>query len=72
MIPLEKIWVLISISIILIILLTDPKSSINGTWSNQISTIFASASEGQKFIKQLSWVLIIMFYVITLSLSYFT
>ena len=51
---LEKIWILVSISIILIILSTDPKSSISGTWGNQLSTVFASASDGQNFIKQLN------------------
>ena len=68
---LEKIWILVSISIILIILSTDPKSSISGTWGNQLSTVFASASDGQNFIKQLNWVLITAFFLITVSLSYF-
>ena len=55
---LEKFWIIINISIISIILLTDPKSSISGARDTQFSTIFASASDGQKFIKQLNWVLI--------------
>ena len=68
---LEKVWILISISIIFIILVTDPKNSISGAWGNQLSTIFASASDGQNFIKQLNWVLITAFFLITVSLSYF-
>ena len=68
---LEKVWILVTISIISIILLTDPKASISGAWGNQLSTVFASASDGQKFIKQLNWALIITFFLLTLSLSYF-
>lgn len=66
---LEKIWFLISVLIIFIILTTDPKNSINGTWGSQ--TIFASASDSQKFIKQFNWVLITAFFLITIGLSYF-
>ena len=68
---LEKVWVLVCISIISIILLTDPKSSTSGAWGNKFSAVFASASDGQKFIKQLNWVLITAFFLITVSLSYF-
>jgi protein translocase SecG subunit len=68
---LEKAWILISIAIILIILSTDPKSSISGAWGNQLSGVFASASDGQKFIKQINWILIAAFFLITVSLSYF-
>jgi len=68
---LEKLWVIVSVSIIFIILSTDPKSSITGTWNNQLSTVFASTSDGQKFIKNLNWLLIIIFLLLTVSLSYF-
>jgi protein translocase SecG subunit len=68
---LEKVWILVSISIIFIILSTDPKNSISGAWGNQLSTLFASTSDGQKFIKQFNWVLITAFFLITVSLSYF-
>ena len=67
---LEKVWIVISISIIFIILSTDPKTSISGAWGNQLSTVFASASDGQKFIKQLNWILITVFFLITVILSY--
>ncbi len=67
---LEKIWILLSILICFIILTTDPKNSISGAWGSQ--TIFASASEGQKFIKQFNWLLITLFFLVTVSLSYFT
>jgi protein translocase SecG subunit len=67
---LEKVWILVSISIIFIILSTDPKTSISGSWGNQLSTVFASASDGQKFIKQLNWILITVFFLITVILSY--
>ena len=67
----EKFWILISISIIFIILSNNPKSSIGSTKDNPLSIIFSSASEGQKFIHQLNWMLIIVFFLLTVSLSYF-
>jgi len=66
----EKLWLLVSISIIIIILLNDPKSSLNGMSGNQLSTLFASVSDRQKFIKQLNWILIALFFTMTLGLSY--
>ncbi len=70
MILLEKVWLLISILIIVIILSTDPKNSTTSGLGNQLSTVFASASDGQKFIKQLNWILITAFFLITVGLSY--
>jgi len=70
MVFLEKIWILVSVAIIFIILSTDPKASISGAWGSQLSNVFASASDGQKFIKQLNWALIVVFFIITLILSY--
>jgi len=69
---LEKIWILVSVSIVFIILSTDPKSSTNNVLGNQLSPAFASMSDEQKFIKRLNRVLITAFFLITLSLSYFT
>ena len=69
---LEKVWILVSISIIFIILSTDPKNTMSDAWGNQLSAVFASASDGQKFIKQFNWILITAFFLITVSLSYFT
>ena len=43
---LEKVWILVSISIIFIILSTDPKNTMSGAWGNQLSAVFASASDG--------------------------
>jgi|TARA_B110000444_G_scaffold55479_1_gene51702 protein translocase SecG subunit len=70
MILLEKVWFLISILIIVLILSTDPKSSTTNGLGNQFSAVFASASDGQKFIKQLNWALITAFFLITVGLSY--
>ena len=69
---LEKVWVLLSISIIFIILSTDPQNSISSGWNSKLSTVFESASDGQKFIKQLNWILITAFFLITIGLSYLT
>jgi len=50
---LEKVWVLVSVSIVFIILSTDPKSSTNNVLGNQLSPAFASMSDEQKFISDL-------------------
>ena len=69
---LEKIWILISVAIIFIILLTEPKTPVGNTsFGSQFSGLFESASDGQKFIKQLNWILIVSFFLITTALSYF-
>jgi protein translocase SecG subunit len=67
----EKFWILISISIIFIILSNDPKSSMSSINGNPLLTIFSSASEGQEFIHQFNWMLITVFFMLTVSLSYF-
>lgn len=66
----EKIWILINILIILIIILSDSKNSNNNTWLNQFSNASTSISEVQKFIYQLNWVLIGLYFLTTLGLSY--
>jgi protein translocase SecG subunit len=70
---LEKIWGVVSISIIFIILSTNPKTSATGSsvMNNKMTSIFSSASEGQKFIYRLNWMLIAAFFLLTLSLSFF-
>jgi preprotein translocase subunit SecG len=68
---LEKIWILINILIILIIILSDSKNSNNNnTWLNQFSNASTSISEVQKFIYQLNWVLIGLYFLTTVGLSY--
>jgi protein translocase SecG subunit len=69
MILLEKIWVLVGILILFIILSTDPKSSSSSANKSQISALFASASDKQTLLNQLNWTLIIIFFILTLSLS---
>ena len=46
---LESLWVLIGLFIILLILLTDPKSASRGLGSNELTVLFSSATEGQIF-----------------------
>ena len=62
----ESFWVLIGLLLILIILLTDPKSSVGGVGVNELTTIFSSATEGQKFLRNFAWFLIISFIILTL------
>ena len=65
----ESSWFLISFLIILIVLLIDPKSSITGSNKNVVLGLFSSASSGQKFIYNVSAVLIVLFFILTTALS---
>ena len=62
----ESIWFLITISIIAIVLAIDPKASS----PNPVSGFFTSASSEEKFIYRFSALLILLFYVVTILLSY--
>ena len=66
----EKVWFLITFSIISIILITDPKDPVATSSTTPIATLFSSASKGQKFITRLNWVLILLFFILTTVLSY--
>ena len=66
---LESSWFLISILIIAIVLILDPKSSITGSSTNTVLGLFSSASSGQKFIYNFSAILILLFFVLTTLLS---
>nr|YP_010393405.1 hypothetical chloroplast RF47 [Gephyrocapsa oceanica]YP_010393625.1 hypothetical chloroplast RF47 [Gephyrocapsa ericsonii]YP_010393735.1 hypothetical chloroplast RF47 [Gephyrocapsa parvula]YP_277353.1 hypothetical chloroplast RF47 [Emiliania huxleyi]AAX13852.1 hypothetical chloroplast RF47 [Emiliania huxleyi]AEI29514.1 hypothetical chloroplast RF47 [Emiliania huxleyi]UPY82414.1 hypothetical chloroplast RF47 [Emiliania huxleyi]UPY82744.1 hypothetical chloroplast RF47 [Emiliania huxleyi]UP len=66
----ENVWILISLVIIVLILSTDPKSSTNSIGNNNITLMFSSISESQKFIRNFSWILIVAFYFLTVLLSY--
>ena len=65
----ESSWFVISILIILIVLLVDPKSSITGSNTNALQGLFSSPSTSQQFIYNFSAVLILSFYVLTTVLS---
>jgi protein translocase SecG subunit len=69
---LEGIWIVLSILIIGIILSSDPKSTNTGSNNNQLSLIFTSASDGQKALRNITWIMISIFYVSSLLLSYYT
>ena len=63
---LEIVWVALVITIIVIILLTDPKTSNIGINNNIITTNLDS----QRFVRKLSWILIGTFYFLTILLNY--
>ena len=67
----ENIWFIIIVTIVLIILSTDPKSYAAGTQENQLNMLFSNASDGQEVLRTFTWVLIALFYIITLLLSYY-
>ena len=65
----EKIWLLVNVCIIIIILLTDPKGSTSITGSTALSSVFKSESEGKSFTTQLNWLLIVVFFFLTITLN---
>jgi len=63
---LESFWFLVAFILIIIVLLIDPKSSITGAnTSPMIGGMFSSPRSGQKFIYQLSGVLVTSFLILT-------
>mgnify|MGYP006171773995 CR=1 FL=1 len=67
---LESIWFVITFLIISVVLLIDPKSSAASGGNNPVIGVFSSPSSGQSFIYRVSAVLIILFYILTIVLSY--
>ena len=66
----ESIWFAIALALIAIVLIIDPKSSVTSSSISTVSGFFSSPSSGQSFIYQFSAVLIVLFYVLTVLLSY--
>jgi protein translocase SecG subunit len=62
-------WFTISLIIIGIVLLVDPKSSMTGTSNNAVAGLFASQSSGQQFIYKFSAAVITLFFILTTVLS---
>ena len=69
---LENIWFLVALSVIGFILLLDPKSSITGSSGNGVLSVFSSPSSGQKFVYRFNGVLILSFFVLSVTLSCLT
>ena len=67
---LESIWFIISFLIIVIVLLVDPKSSMVGSNTNAVLGLFSSPSSGQQFIYRLSAILISLFFILSVVLSF--
>jgi protein translocase SecG subunit len=67
----EVFWFFTVIIIIITILSTDPKSSISGAQNNQLTMLFSNASEGQTFIRKFTWLAVILFFILTVLISYF-
>ena len=57
----EKIWAILGCLIIFIILITDPKSSTNNVGNGKLTVMFSSITEGQRFLRKLTWLLITIF-----------
>ena len=67
---LESSWFLISFLIIVVILLVDPKNSLTGSNTNAVLGLFSSPSSGQQFIYRLSAILISLFFILSVVLSF--
>ena len=65
----ESLWILIGLLIIFLILLTDPKSAARGFGSNELTILFSSVTEGQAFIRNVTWSLIALFVIFTLVIN---
>jgi protein translocase SecG subunit len=66
----ESIWFIITIAIIALVLIIDPKNSVATSSTSAISGFFASPSSSQNFIYRVSAILIVLFYVLTVVLSF--
>ena len=64
----EQIWIILSIALIGIILITTQTNSVSN--SNNLSLVFSNASEGQKNFRKFTWFLVISFFILTLLISY--
>ena len=64
----EQIWIILSIAIIGIILITTPTNSVSN--SNNLSLVFSNASEGQKNFRKVTWFHVISFFILTFLISY--
>jgi protein translocase SecG subunit len=62
---LEVSWFLVAFLLIVIVLLTDPKSSLTGSATNPLLGAFSSPSSGQKFFYQFSGTLLGVFLLLT-------
>ena len=63
---LESFWFLVAFLLIIIVLLTDPKSSITGASTNpMVGKMFSSPRSGQKFVYQFSGLLVTIFLILT-------
>ena len=67
---LENIWFLLTFSIIIIILITDTKG-VAASPGNSMSKLFSSSSKQQTFLTRLNWIFILLYFLLSLGLSYF-
>jgi protein translocase SecG subunit len=65
----EKIWAILGCLIIFIILITDPKSSTNNVGNGKLTVMFSSITEGQRFLRKLTWLLITIFILLTIIIN---
>jgi preprotein translocase subunit SecG len=63
----DIIWVTLVLILITIILITDPKTSSIDVNNN----ILTNSLNSQRFVRNVTWTLVVTFYFLTLSLSIF-
>ena len=68
----EKIWAVLGLAIIFLILITDPKSSTSSIGNNELTMMFTSITEGQKFLRKFTWILVTVFFFLTIVINYIT
>ena len=62
---LEIIWVILVVLIFTIILITDPKNSNIGINNN----VLTNNLDSQRFVRNLTWVMVISFYFLTIAVN---
>jgi protein translocase SecG subunit len=62
----RNLWLLSAISIFILILANDPKSSASSLSGNPLAGMFTSATKGKESINLLTWIMIILFYILTI------
>lgn len=67
----ENIWIVLTITIILFVLSSDPKTPSNGGAGTNQANIISSVSEKQNSIRTFIWILITGFYILSLLISYY-
>ena len=66
----KRVWFIVSILLIGVILLVDPRTDMSPGNRNRLNLLFSSRTKQEKLFRKFMWALIFMFYFTTLLSSY--